>query len=89
VKRISEPKERAEHILALNRHGVHFIDLVTHVSHFRQGHTGSQDAQGLAEEAGNQLGMGVGAVSVFVLSLVVWEFMENFGEGRKLTGLNI
>ncbi|KAK7865486.1 hypothetical protein R5R35_002356 [Gryllus longicercus] len=30
VKRISDPKERADHILALNRHGVHFIDLVTH-----------------------------------------------------------
>ncbi|XP_046399408.1 unconventional myosin-XV isoform X2 [Ischnura elegans] len=30
VKRISDPKERADHILALNRNGVHFIDLVTH-----------------------------------------------------------
>ncbi|XP_049851037.1 unconventional myosin-XV isoform X4 [Schistocerca gregaria] len=30
VKRVSDPKERSEHILALNRHGVHFIDLVTH-----------------------------------------------------------
>jgi myosin-15 len=32
VKRVSDPKERSDHILALNRHGVHFIDLVTHVS---------------------------------------------------------
>ena len=32
VKRVSDPKERADHILALNRHGVHFIDVVTHVS---------------------------------------------------------
>lgn len=32
VKRVSDPKERADHILALNRHGVHFIDIVTHVS---------------------------------------------------------
>ncbi|XP_069684994.1 unconventional myosin-XV isoform X3 [Periplaneta americana] len=30
VKRVSDPKERSDHILALNRHGVHFIDLVTH-----------------------------------------------------------
>ncbi|KAK3909403.1 Unconventional myosin-XV [Frankliniella fusca] len=30
VKRVSDPKERADHILALNRHGVHFIDIVTH-----------------------------------------------------------
>jgi magnesium-transporting ATPase (P-type) len=32
VKRVSDPKERSDHILALNRHGVHFIDLITHVS---------------------------------------------------------
>ena len=32
VKRVSAPKERADHILALNRQGVHFIDIVTHVS---------------------------------------------------------
>ncbi|KAJ9573627.1 hypothetical protein L9F63_008968, partial [Diploptera punctata] len=30
VKRVSDPKERSDHILALNRHGVHFIDLLTH-----------------------------------------------------------
>jgi myosin-15 len=30
VKRVSDPKERSDHILALNRHGVHFIDLITH-----------------------------------------------------------
>ncbi|XP_063236075.1 unconventional myosin-XV [Bacillus rossius redtenbacheri] len=30
VKRLSDPKERSDHILALNRHGVHFVDLVTH-----------------------------------------------------------
>ena len=35
VKRTSDPKERGEHILALNRHGVHFIDLVTHVRKFK------------------------------------------------------
>ncbi|KAL7287664.1 hypothetical protein TKK_0018304 [Trichogramma kaykai] len=37
VKRIMEGKDKAtDHILALNRHGVHFIDLNTHVtlSHF-------------------------------------------------------
>jgi len=33
VKRIPEAKEKgADHILALNRHGVHFIDMITHVS---------------------------------------------------------
>jgi len=33
VKRVPEGKEKgADHILALNRHGVHFIDLITHVS---------------------------------------------------------
>lgn len=32
VKRVPEGKEKGgEHILALNRHGVHFIDLITHV----------------------------------------------------------
>ncbi|XP_018350693.1 PREDICTED: unconventional myosin-XV isoform X2 [Trachymyrmex septentrionalis] len=31
VKRVPEGKEKgADHILALNRHGVHFIDLITH-----------------------------------------------------------
>ncbi|KAF4520561.1 hypothetical protein B566_EDAN011113 [Ephemera danica] len=30
VKRVSDPKERSDHILALNRQGVHFLDLVTH-----------------------------------------------------------
>ncbi|CAB3362581.1 Hypothetical predicted protein [Cloeon dipterum] len=30
VKRVSDPKERSDHILALNRHGVHFLDLMTH-----------------------------------------------------------
>ncbi|XP_059488254.1 unconventional myosin-XV isoform X5 [Neocloeon triangulifer] len=30
VKRLSDPKERSDHILALNRHGVHFLDLITH-----------------------------------------------------------
>lgn len=33
VKRVPEGKEKGgDHILALNRHGVHFIDLITHVS---------------------------------------------------------
>jgi len=33
VKRVPEGKEKgADHILALNRHGVHFIDIITHVS---------------------------------------------------------
>ncbi|XP_074098878.1 unconventional myosin 10A [Cotesia typhae] len=33
VKRIPENgKEKGDHILALNRHGVHFIDLMTHVT---------------------------------------------------------
>lgn len=37
VKRVPEGKEKgADHILALNRHGVHFIDLLTHVSYFRE-----------------------------------------------------
>lgn len=32
VKRVPEGKEKgSDHILALNRHGVHFIDLITHV----------------------------------------------------------
>lgn len=33
MKRVPEGKEKGgDHILALNRHGVHFIDLITHVS---------------------------------------------------------
>ncbi|XP_065559306.1 unconventional myosin-XV-like isoform X1 [Artemia franciscana] len=30
VKRVAEPGERAEHILALNKRGVHFLDVITH-----------------------------------------------------------
>ncbi|XP_050694860.1 unconventional myosin-XV-like isoform X6 [Eriocheir sinensis] len=30
VKRVMEPKERTDYILALNKNGVHFLDLVTH-----------------------------------------------------------
>nr|XP_027224871.1 unconventional myosin-XV-like [Penaeus vannamei] len=30
VKRVTEPKERSDHILALNKNGVHFLDLLTH-----------------------------------------------------------
>ncbi|CAL4069630.1 unnamed protein product [Meganyctiphanes norvegica] len=30
VKRVTEPNERVEHILALNKNGVHFLDLLTH-----------------------------------------------------------
>jgi len=30
VRRESEPLEGGEHILALNKHGVHFLDLLTH-----------------------------------------------------------
>jgi hypothetical protein len=35
----NDPRERREYILALNKHGVHFLDLVTHVSaqsHFKR-----------------------------------------------------
>jgi len=30
VRRDSDPMEGSEHILALNKHGVHFLDLITH-----------------------------------------------------------
>merc|ERR1712004_689535 len=30
VRRDSDPSEGSEHILALNKHGVHFLDLITH-----------------------------------------------------------
>ncbi|KAG7164394.1 Unconventional myosin-XV-like 1 [Homarus americanus] len=30
IKRVMEPKERTDHILALNKNGVHFLDLLTH-----------------------------------------------------------
>ena len=30
VRRDSDPIEGSEHILALNKHGVHFLDLITH-----------------------------------------------------------
>jgi len=30
VRRESEPLDGGEHILALNKHGVHFLDLLTH-----------------------------------------------------------
>ena len=32
VRRVSDPGERCEHILALNKNGVHFLDVMTHVS---------------------------------------------------------
>jgi len=31
VRRDSDPAERSVHILALNRNGVHFLDVITHV----------------------------------------------------------
>lgn len=31
VRRVSDPAERSEHILALNKNGVHFLDVMTHV----------------------------------------------------------
>ena len=30
VRRDTDPVEGSEHILALNKHGVHFLDLITH-----------------------------------------------------------
>ena len=30
VRRESEPSDGGDHILALNKHGVHFLDLITH-----------------------------------------------------------
>ena len=30
VRRENDPKDAGEHILALNKHGVHFLDLITH-----------------------------------------------------------
>ena len=30
VRRDNDPMEGSEHILALNMHGVHFLDLITH-----------------------------------------------------------
>lgn len=30
VRRDNDPLEGSEHILALNMHGVHFLDLITH-----------------------------------------------------------
>ncbi|CAG0888186.1 unnamed protein product, partial [Cyprideis torosa] len=30
IKRVADPREKNEYILALNKHGVHFLDLVTH-----------------------------------------------------------
>jgi len=30
VRRVSDPAERSEHILALNKNGVHFLDVMTH-----------------------------------------------------------
>ena len=32
VRRDADPAERSEHILALNRNGVHFLDVITHVN---------------------------------------------------------
>ncbi len=32
IRRDSDSTERSEHILALNRNGVHFLDIITHVS---------------------------------------------------------
>ena len=32
VRRVADPAERSEHILALNKNGVHFLDVMTHVS---------------------------------------------------------
>jgi len=32
IRREADPSERSEHILALNKNGVHFLDVMTHVS---------------------------------------------------------